>query len=320
VHDYHPTIRTLGAEEQRTARRLFMFYTWMRQAVSRVIRTALDRPGLVTWPAKFQYNMAEAAGLNPESIGGPTSDDPRLASYTENSLLGPTMKGRPIAIDMMMKAMGWIGDDEAPGLAGTDEPQDLWEYSLSTPQLDTLNTLFGGITFHPERGPVGVAGSIMGFGTNTVGESLNPLIVGGAGLVGLGASSLQGDQTRFDVEKILGSFGAATAVSKMIPDPQGLEDSAFKRISADLSGQGRTEAPELAEQEQAVEDRAKHFTNFFTGAKLQNRTTDKYADAAKKEWMEKTKRELRNRGVTDKDTVDDIVERAWEQEQRRIRG
>lgn len=89
VHDFHPSFLTLSMGERKYARRIFYFYTWQRQAISLILRTAVDRPGLVSMPSKLQYGFAEANGLDPESIGQVQNGDPRLPSYYQNTLLGP---------------------------------------------------------------------------------------------------------------------------------------------------------------------------------------------------------------------------------------
>jgi hypothetical protein len=317
VHDYHPTIRTTGATEQLVARRVFMFYTWMRQAASRIIRTALDRPGLVTIPSKFQYNMAEAYGLNPESIGGPTTDDPRQASYTENSLLGPTLIGRPGLVDGLMRSMGWMPDEAAPGTAGQDEAQDLWQYSLSTPHIDTLQTLFGGLTAAPELGPLGGAQAAFGGQGEAVGDMLNPLITAPYALIfSDGGYSGQVGKN----EQALGEFGAISAIGKMLPDPQGKDENFLAAAARGLAGEERAKPIEGEDREKAFEDRAKNIVNFFTGSKLLNTTSPSYASVAKTEWRKRTKRELQNIGVTDPDEVDVILEELWAREQSKLRG
>ncbi|MCC6854929.1 MAG: hypothetical protein IT189_02575, partial [Microbacteriaceae bacterium] len=134
VHSYHPTIQTLSATDQIWTRRIVFFHTWVRQAAARVLITAVEKPAYVTLPSKWQYNQAEANGLEPESLGKPIGPDPRIPSYLSNGVLGPTYLGG-------YSPWGGTGD-----LAADEEPH-LWGYSLSSPQLDTLKTFFGGVTF-----------------------------------------------------------------------------------------------------------------------------------------------------------------------------
>lgn len=90
IQEYHPTIESLSTFERKYARRVFYFYTWMRQTTDLIVRTALDKPGIVTIPSKAQYDLADVNGLNPESIGQIYNGDERVASYGQNSLLGPS--------------------------------------------------------------------------------------------------------------------------------------------------------------------------------------------------------------------------------------
>jgi hypothetical protein len=154
VHDYHPTMQTLSAFEQKYARRLVFFYTWQRQAIARVLKTALDKPGLVTAPSKIQYNLAEANGLQPDSFGAPQNGDPRIASYGSETLLGPTFEA---------------------GLTPFDEGSNLWGFSMSAPQIDGIQSLFKGLTVKPEDGAGNIGNMLAGIGEGAAGQ-LPPLL------------------------------------------------------------------------------------------------------------------------------------------------
>lgn len=117
VHDFHPSFLTLSMGERKYARRIFYFYTWQRQAISLVLRTAADRPGLVSMPSKLQYGFAEASGLNPESIGQVQNGDPRLPSYYQDTLLGPS----------------WVAGDRP-----FQAPEEVEQRILRTAGLDTI--------------------------------------------------------------------------------------------------------------------------------------------------------------------------------------
>lgn len=139
VHEYHPTIQTLTAFDIKFGRRMLMYYSWVKQMAFRVIAVALERPALVTLPSKIQYNMAEGQGLEPESIGKPFPSDPRIAEYYKDGVVGPSW-------------FGGFGPFEDPNSIPIDsqtglpmsEP-NLWGMSLSSPQMDALFTLFGGL-------------------------------------------------------------------------------------------------------------------------------------------------------------------------------
>ena len=52
--------------ERSVARRLVTFYSWQRLALGRVAELAIERPGMVTLPSKYQYEQAQAAGFEPD--------------------------------------------------------------------------------------------------------------------------------------------------------------------------------------------------------------------------------------------------------------
>lgn len=154
TNEFHPTWNGLSRFESKIASRVFFYYTWVKQMAGLVIRETLDRPGAVTMPAKLQYNIAEASGLDPESIGQPFNEEEQVAL--------PTYITRGIT---------------APTLGSLESGQALWGFNPGLPQLDSLQTAFGG--FEPSYGEPGYT---QGVNTvrNGVGEAilgnLNPLI------------------------------------------------------------------------------------------------------------------------------------------------
>jgi hypothetical protein len=163
VHSYHPTIQTLSSFDQQVSRRVIYFHTWVRQAAGRILETAMERPAAVTIPSKYQYNQAEAAGMEPESFGKPNNGDPRMADYYKNGILGPTF-------------YGGFGPFDAPGdmpidpETGEVEAAHMWGYSMSTPQLDALSTFFGGTSWDDKT-----PGPLMGTVDNFL-DMANPLL------------------------------------------------------------------------------------------------------------------------------------------------
>lgn len=291
VHDFHPTVRTLSRWEQKYARRLVFFYTWVRQAVSRVIRTGLDQPGLVTMPFKAQYNAAEAAGLNPESIGGPTTDDPRIASYTRNSLVGPTLQG--------------LFDDQA---SEEGVLADLWSMSFSAPQIDTLQTLFG--TFNAQPGDTPEQG-LQRAGTQALelgADVLNPLFA--TPLDAYVESQKFGDSGKGLFEIGSESAGAPTALARAIPagepNPEtGAPQSVYSALFPESSGARRP-------AEEQTQEMTRYLLNLLTGLKFQNVTNAAAETRAKAELREKLKREGAGLGVTDSDQISEIRDMIWD--------
>ena len=93
VHEFHPTVGTLTAEERKYARRLFYFYTWQKQAFFKILELTANSPAVITVPSKVQFAIAEANALNPESFGKPYDPTQLYASYNTNSVYGPQTMG-----------------------------------------------------------------------------------------------------------------------------------------------------------------------------------------------------------------------------------
>lgn len=89
VHQFHPTVGTLTAEERKYARRLFYFYTWQKQAFFKIMEMAANSPAVITVPSKLQFAIAESQGLNPQSFGQPFDPTQLFAAYNTNTVYGP---------------------------------------------------------------------------------------------------------------------------------------------------------------------------------------------------------------------------------------
>lgn len=141
VHDFHPSFLTLSMGERKYARRIFYFYTWQRQAISLILRTAVDRPGLVSAPSKLQYGFAQANGLDPESIGQVQNGDERLPSYYQDTLLGPQWA----AGDTPFSQPSEVGDRilRTAGLEGRYESVDaaIWQAQNGEMSITDANAL-----------------------------------------------------------------------------------------------------------------------------------------------------------------------------------
>lgn len=305
VHDYHPTVRTLSRWEQKYARRIVFFYTWVRQAIERVLKTAMDQPGFVTMPFKAQYELAEANGLEPESVGGPTTTDPRIPSWTRNSLLGPTMS--------------------AEGEEGL--PDQLWQASLSSPQIDTLQTLFGLFTAKPGTGnPVDDAVNNAVLPAYQTGiDMLNPVL--GTIPEALTQSKMLGGAGKGFTELAAESAGLPTAIARSVPagsSEQG--ESVYSTLFPDSSGASGLTDTEFAaltdEEQQAQRDAAagemqRYLVNLLTGTKWSNPTNEKSSKRAKDELREEMKRKLAEQGITDPDTVTAVRDWVWDERMAR---
>lgn len=89
VHEFHPTVGTLTAEERKVARRAFYFYTWQKQAFFKILDLMVNTPAILTVPSKVQLAVAESQGLNPASFGQPFDPTQLFAAYNTNTVYGP---------------------------------------------------------------------------------------------------------------------------------------------------------------------------------------------------------------------------------------
>lgn len=119
VREWAPTSADLGGFEAKIMRRTFMYYTWLRGMLPRVIEGAITRPGVAMAPSKAMYNLAIANGLDPSSIGDPFPQDSMFPSWYSEKVLGPQ----------------WETSDG-----------DLWGFNPTSPVMDVANSLGSGVT------------------------------------------------------------------------------------------------------------------------------------------------------------------------------
>jgi hypothetical protein len=89
VSKYHPDMATLSIQEKKYLRRIMPFYHWNRGAVQAVSETLLMNPGRVVALNKASYNVAVAAGINPDSLYDPFPDDQLFPSFLQEQMEGP---------------------------------------------------------------------------------------------------------------------------------------------------------------------------------------------------------------------------------------
>jgi hypothetical protein len=89
VNLYHPNIQALSATERRYLRPAATYYTWLRGAHAATIDMFINHYGATTLFYKWQYNVSDAQGYNPESFGNPWSRKAPLPSYVTNSRYAP---------------------------------------------------------------------------------------------------------------------------------------------------------------------------------------------------------------------------------------
>jgi hypothetical protein len=89
VSKYHPDMATLSVGEKKYMRRLMPFYHWNRGAVQAVLETLVMNPGRVVALNKASYNVAIAAGINPDSLFNPFPADQMFPSFLQDQMQGP---------------------------------------------------------------------------------------------------------------------------------------------------------------------------------------------------------------------------------------
>tara|TARA_B110000211_G_scaffold233797_1_gene301012 strand:- start:2118 stop:4136 length:2019 start_codon:yes stop_codon:yes gene_type:complete len=122
IMEWHPTLQTLSGFERKYMRRLFYFYTWMRNASNKVFETILENPRYLTLVPKANVGISVGMGGEPQSIGQPMPNDPRLPEFAARNILGPA----------------WYDDDG--NVVGV---------TVNSPQLDIFQDLLGKIAVDP---------------------------------------------------------------------------------------------------------------------------------------------------------------------------
>lgn len=89
VRRYHPDPQGLSPGEQKYMRRIMPFYSWMRQAAPVVLETMLTNPGRITSLPKASYAIAQATGMNPNSITDQFPANGQFPSYVKDGITGP---------------------------------------------------------------------------------------------------------------------------------------------------------------------------------------------------------------------------------------
>ena len=130
VSKYHPDMATLSIQEKKYLRRIMPFYHWNRGAIQAVSETLLMNPGRVVALNKASYNIAVAAGINPDSLYDPFPDDQLFPSFLQDQMEGPLFEagGRYYGV--------------RPGIASFDVMNQFASGNPIDTVLDNANPLF----------------------------------------------------------------------------------------------------------------------------------------------------------------------------------
>lgn len=92
VLKWHPDVSLLSNFETKYMRRIIPFYSWLRGAVPAVAEAIALNPARVNVFNKASYNVAVAAGVNPESLYDPFPEDQMFPSFLTEQMEGPQLK------------------------------------------------------------------------------------------------------------------------------------------------------------------------------------------------------------------------------------
>ena len=126
VKKFHPDVHGLTPFERKYMRRIIPFYSWIRQALPVVMNTLITKPGRINYVNKAQYNVAQAMGLNPDSLSDPFPTDKLYPSFVTGHLTGP-----------------WFGDTT---------------FNLGSPQEGILGDVLNG---NPLRNAIGMVNPLL---------------------------------------------------------------------------------------------------------------------------------------------------------------
>ena len=112
VRKWHPDGSDLTHFESSFMRRGVLFYSWIRKAIPLILEGMAMQPGKAIMYPKFMYNMAEANGIDLESMSNPFPTDQMFPNWITDNLAPPIMgeKGSYKAIDPGIPMMDVLGD------------------------------------------------------------------------------------------------------------------------------------------------------------------------------------------------------------------
>jgi len=119
---WHPTLQALSGFERKYMRRMFYFYTWMRNAATKVFETIVEDPRYLTIAPKANVAASVGMGGDPQSLGQPMPNDARLPEFAARNILGPA----------------WYDDNG-----------NVVGITINSPQLDIFQDLIGKISVDP---------------------------------------------------------------------------------------------------------------------------------------------------------------------------
>ena len=89
VRKWHPDGSDLTNFESQVSRRLFLFYSWIRKAIPLVVESTVMKPGKVMVYPKALQAIAQANGIDVNSVSDPFPKDQLFPSWIRDSTEGP---------------------------------------------------------------------------------------------------------------------------------------------------------------------------------------------------------------------------------------
>ena len=89
VRKWHPDGSDLTHFESNFMRRGVLFYSWIRKAIPLILEGMVMQPGKAIMYPKFMYNMAEANGIDLESMSNPFPTDQMFPEWIRDDLSPP---------------------------------------------------------------------------------------------------------------------------------------------------------------------------------------------------------------------------------------
>jgi len=127
VLKFHPDVSQLSSGEAKYLRRLIPFYSWTRGAVTALAESMVMAPARLQMINKAGYNIAVAAGIDPNSLYDPFPDDQLFPSFLREEMQGPQFEigGRYYGISPGIASwdvFNMLGPDPIRGIVGATNP------------------------------------------------------------------------------------------------------------------------------------------------------------------------------------------------------
>lgn len=129
VRKWHPDGSDLTHFESKVMRRTFLFYSWIRKAMPLVVESMVMHPGKAMIYPKAMYNLAEANGIDLDSMSNPFPQDTLFPDWITDSPVGPVLQngaghyiGLNPGVPMIDVLNDYAGSQAGRTIAGSTNP------------------------------------------------------------------------------------------------------------------------------------------------------------------------------------------------------